>query len=92
MTIAVGLLGGALLGLRWRYVVLFPTTLIVGLILLSAGGFSWATAGWIVMAVTAIQVGYLCGVVLRGVPETATGKLQRFIHQGPKPPPFHRPL
>jgi hypothetical protein len=81
MTIAVALLGGILLGLRWGYVVLLPSTLIVGVMLFVAGGLSWAAAAQVFLACTVIQAGYLCGVALRGAPQTTTGNFGRTVHR-----------
>jgi len=83
MTIAASLVTGVVLGLWWRYTVLFPTILLVGLALFSLGGLSWATAGQFVLAMTALQVGYLGGVSMRGIgtSQTTTGKFHRTIQR-----------
>jgi len=81
MTIAISFVGGVLLGLRWRYTVLFPTMLLLGPPLFLLGGLSWATAGQAVLAMTAIQLGYLHGVAVRRIDtsQTTTGKLHDTI-------------
>jgi hypothetical protein len=83
MTITIGLLGGVLLGLRLSYGVLFPTSFFVGLALFSLGGLTWATLGQFVLALTAIQIGYLCGAAARcvGSSQPTAGKLLRPIRR-----------
>jgi hypothetical protein len=70
LTLAVlGLLTGTVLGARFHVLAVFPTTLasiIIGAIAVAGGerGF-WAVLGEIVIAVTALQVGFLAGTVIR---------------------------
>jgi hypothetical protein len=83
MTIAISFMGGVLLGLRWSYSVLFPTLLLVGPTMFSLGGMNWTTVGQVVVAMTAIQLGYLSGVAVRsiGASQTTTGKLRGTIQR-----------
>jgi hypothetical protein len=70
LTLAVlGLLTGTVLGARFHVLAVFPTTLagiIIGAIAVAGGerGF-WAVLGEIVIAITALQVGFLAGTVIR---------------------------
>jgi hypothetical protein len=65
--VLVGFGGGILLGLRWKFVVLYPATVLVAAFMITARGVSWEDAGLIVLVITAIQVGYICGVAARGL-------------------------
>jgi hypothetical protein len=62
MQMLIGFGGGILLGLRWKVWVLCPVTLFVAAFVISTQGLSRANAGLIVLVITAIQIGYICGV------------------------------
>ena len=87
MVIAIGFIAGILLGLRWRYVILYPTILIVMGMLFSVGGINWAVTAQVVLATIAIQMGYICGTGIRliGFPPATNRKRQGSIHQGEDP-------
>jgi hypothetical protein len=63
--VLIGFGSGILLGLRWKFPVLFPVTLIVAALMIVTEGLSWQTAGLIVLVITALQAGYICGVAAR---------------------------
>ena len=63
--VVVGLVAGIALGLRWKYTILLPTTFIVALAVICIGGVNWSSLGQMLLAITAIQAGYLCGVTGR---------------------------
>lgn len=78
--VLIGFGGGVLLGLRWKFVVLMPATLLVAAFMIVAEGLSWQNASLIVLVITALQSGYICGV--------AAGELVRLV-----PSPGHwRPV
>jgi hypothetical protein len=70
LTLAVlGFLTGAVLGARFHVFAVFPTTLasiIIGAVAVAGGerGF-WPVLGEVVIAVTALQVGFLAGTAIR---------------------------
>ena len=81
--VLIGFGGGILLGLRWKFMVLYPATLIVAAFMLVAEGLSWQNAGLIALVITALQAGYICGV--------ATWELVRRVpFTGHRRPIFHR--
>ena len=63
--VLIGLGAGLLLGLRWRFAVLYPATLVVAIFGIAAGGINWPNAGLIVLVITAVQVGYVGGIAAR---------------------------
>jgi hypothetical protein len=63
----IGLAGGILLGLRWKYTILFPSIFVVGVTMICIGGVSWSNAGHLLLAIVALQAGYLCGVAVRPI-------------------------
>jgi hypothetical protein len=65
--VLIGLGGGILLGLRWKFAVLYPVSLLVAAVMITTQGLSWQNASLIVLVITAIQVGYICGVAARGL-------------------------
>ena len=65
--VLIGFAGGIILGLVWRAVVLYPAILLTIVYMISTSGVSWSNAGLILLVVTALQGGYLCGVAARGV-------------------------
>ena len=65
MQMLIGLGGGLLLGLRWKVAVLYPVTSLVAAFMIITEGVSWQNAGLIFLVITAIQVGFLCGVAAR---------------------------
>ena len=65
--VLIGLGGGILLGLRWKFVVLYPATLLVAAFMVSTEGLSWPNAAQIVLVIAAVQAGYICGVATRGL-------------------------
>jgi hypothetical protein len=65
--VLIGFGGGILLGLRWKVAVLYPVTLLVAAFMITTGDLSWRDAGLMVLVITAIQVGYICGVAARGL-------------------------
>jgi hypothetical protein len=67
MQILIGFGGGILLGLRWKVAVLYLVTLLVAAFMITTEGLNWQNAGLIVLVITAIQVGYICGVAARGL-------------------------
>jgi hypothetical protein len=68
--VLIGLGGGILLGLRWRFAVLLPTIIVIIVTMISTGGLSWSNLGHVVLAIVAIQVGYLCGVAMTTIAGT----------------------
>jgi len=60
--VLMGFGGGILLGLRWKFMVLYPATLIVAAFMIVAEGLSWQNVGLIALVITALQAGYICGV------------------------------
>jgi hypothetical protein len=73
--IAIGLLVGMILGQRYKVLVLAPA-IVLTLVVTAAAGLFRADGGWTIAAacvatVTALQLGYLLGGVLRSF---ATGK------------------
>jgi hypothetical protein len=83
MVIAIGFIAGILLGLKWRYVVLFPALLIVMGMLFSIGGLNWAETAQVVLTMIALQMGYVCGAALRLIvfPHATNCNLQDSIHK-----------
>src|SRR6202030_2761693 len=67
MQILIGFGGGILLGLRWKVLVLCPVTLLVASFMIATAGLSWHNAGLIVLMITAVQAGYICGVAAGGL-------------------------
>ena len=65
MEIIIGIAGGMLLGLRWKCTVLYVTIPIVVVAMTAIGGVSFSNMGQILLDITAIQVGYVFGVVAR---------------------------
>jgi hypothetical protein len=65
MQMLIGFGGGLLLGLRWKVAVLYPVTSLVAAFMIITEGVSWQNAGLIFLVITAIQVGFLCGVAAR---------------------------
>ena len=63
--IALG--GGILLGLRWKCFILLPTILVVVVMMICIDGLSWTNAGHVLLAIVAIEVGYLCGIATRPI-------------------------
>jgi hypothetical protein len=63
--VLIGFGSGILIGLRRKFTVLFPATLLVAVFLIVMEGLSWHTAGLIVLVITAVQAGYICGVTAR---------------------------
>jgi hypothetical protein len=63
--------GGMLLGLRFTVGLLFPIIILVIVSMISTGGVSWLNAGHILLALVAIQGGYLCGVAAAAMAEDA---------------------
>ena len=61
--------GGILLGLRFTVWVLFPTMILVIVSMISTGGVSWLNAGHILLALVAIQGGFLCGITANAMAE-----------------------
>jgi hypothetical protein len=61
----VGFGGGILIGLRWKFPVLIPVTVPLAAFMVVTEGLSWQTAGLIVLVITAVQAGYICGVTAR---------------------------
>jgi len=70
----IGVLAGIILGLRFSVMILAPTLTVAMVIAVIAGIASGDHFWWIVMAVilvgSAVQVGYLVGIVLRATPES----------------------
>jgi hypothetical protein len=87
MVIAIGFIAGIPLGMRWRYVILFPAMLIAMGMLFSVGGLNWAETAQVVLTTVALQMGYICGVTLRliGLPHATNRKWQDSIHQRESP-------
>jgi hypothetical protein len=60
---------GAVLGLRFRVLVLVPTIaislMVIALVALTFGSGIWMALIETVIAVTLVQVGYLCGAAIR---------------------------
>jgi hypothetical protein len=81
MVIAIGFIAGILLGLRWRYVILYPTMLIMMGMLFSVGGLNWTEVAQVVLTTIAIQMGYICGSGLRLIGLPHATKHQR---EGPR--------
>jgi hypothetical protein len=77
----VGLLGGALLALRFRAPVLFPAILIATPIVtvrgIAAGADAKILALTVFGVVAALQVGYMVGCVLRATVGPHTGAAER---------------
>jgi hypothetical protein len=65
--VLIGLGGGLLLGLRWKCTVLFPSMIVVVVMMICIGGVSWSNAGHLLLAIVAIQAGYLCWVLARPI-------------------------
>jgi hypothetical protein len=65
--VLIGFGGGILLGLHWKFAVLYPATALVAAFMITTQGLSWQNAGLIVLVITAIQVGYICGVAARAL-------------------------
>jgi hypothetical protein len=63
--VLVGFGGGTLIGLRWKVLVLCPVTLLVAAFMIVTEGLSRHNAGLIVLVITAVQAGYICGVATR---------------------------
>ena len=55
--VLLGFGGGILLGLRWKFAVLYPATLLVAVFMIGTTKLSWQNAGLIVLVITALQVG-----------------------------------
>ena len=62
--VLIGLAGGILLGLRWKWVALLPTIFVVIVWMICIGGLSWSNMGYLFLAIVALEAGYLCGVAL----------------------------
>jgi hypothetical protein len=78
--VLIGFGAGILLGLRWKFMVLYPATLLVAAFMIVAEGLSWQNASLIVLVIIALQAGYICGA--------ATWELVRWV-----PSPGHwRPI
>jgi len=75
--IVIGFGGGILLGLRWKFAVLYPAMLLVAAFIISTQGPGWQNAGLIVLVITAIQVGYICAVAACGL-ATRTSSADRW--------------
>jgi hypothetical protein len=60
--VLIGFGGGILIGLRWKVLVLCPVTVLVAAFMIVTDGLSWHNAGLIVLVITAVQAGYICGV------------------------------
>jgi hypothetical protein len=65
LQVSIGFAAGILLGLTWRVVVLYPATLLIVLLLISAGGLNWSNATLILAVIAALQAGYLSGAAAR---------------------------
>jgi hypothetical protein len=63
--VLIGFGVGILFGLRWKYLVLCPVTLLVAAFMIVTEGLSWQTAGLVVLVIAAVQAGYICGVAAR---------------------------
>ena len=63
--VLIGLGSGIMLGLRWKFAVLYPATLLVAIFMIATGGLNWSNAGLMVVVIGAVQVGYLGGVAAR---------------------------
>jgi hypothetical protein len=63
--VLLGFGGGILLGLRWKFAVLYPATLVVVVFMIGTEGLNWPNACLIVLVITAVQAGYICGVAVR---------------------------
>jgi hypothetical protein len=63
--VLIGFGGGIVIGLRWKFPVVFPVTLLVAALMIVTEGLSWHNAGLIVLVITAVQAGYMCGVAAR---------------------------
>ena len=65
--VLIGLGSGILLGLRWKFAVLYPATLLVAISVIATGGLNWSNAGLMVLVMVAVQVGYVGGVAARSL-------------------------
>jgi len=70
--VLIGLGGGILLGLRWKFFILLPTIIVVAVTKICIGGLNWSNLGHVLLAIVAIQGGYLCGIAT----EPITGALR----------------
>jgi hypothetical protein len=63
--VLLGFGSGVLLGLRWKFQILYPAVVLVGGVMIGVGGLSLENAGLTVLVIAAIQAGYICGAFAR---------------------------
>jgi hypothetical protein len=73
-------LAGAVLGLRFKVLILAPavtlTTLFAAIVGIKRGDMFWSIAIAMILGVTAIQVGYLAGILIRAKIERSERRSQ----------------
>jgi hypothetical protein len=83
--VLIGLSGGILLGLRWKFVVLYPALLLAVAFMIGTEGLSWPVATQIVLVVAAVQAGYICGAVTRQLARrTSSADRDLVLHRLPR--------
>jgi hypothetical protein len=90
----LAMLSGVVLGLRFRVLVLLPAICVLTLVTLGAGIANSSSAGnlllAVVVAVAALQIGYLGGAVIRSAyAEQRTQKASQDEEIGVLPKPAH---
>jgi hypothetical protein len=81
MIVLIGLAGGLLLGLRFKFLVLIPATLMVAMASLATGGVNWSNAVATLLVMTALDIGYLCGVAARGFSRRGADDRRVMVHR-----------
>jgi hypothetical protein len=68
--VLLGFGGGILLGLRYKWPILCPATLLVTGFMIGIGGLNWQNAVLIALVIAAMEAGYICGVFARPTGQT----------------------
>jgi hypothetical protein len=81
MQILTGFGCGILLGLRWKLAALCLVTLFAAALMIVTDGLNSQNVGLIVLVITALQAGYLCGVAVRELATriSSAGRARRLV-------------